>query len=266
MTCPTDTVSFFTAVPPSIFGGSPRTLPSRADEAGGTAVKFYELRDNLHRFSWTGVVVASIIGALLIGGLTTGELQRGIDWARSQHRQPTDFAFGVGVPGLTLRTAPLHRDDPWASYLAPESICPGRSDSSASPGLQAETALCLLNYARQEQGLPALAQEPQVSTWSALKASDITRCNEFSHEPCREPADVHARDAGYRGAWGENIYLGPGSYKTPLAAVDGWLNSPHHRENLFRPEWRAQGIAVLHVASFRGRNDVAIWVSEFTDE
>jgi len=27
--------------------GSPRTLPTRADEAGGTAVKFYELRDNL---------------------------------------------------------------------------------------------------------------------------------------------------------------------------------------------------------------------------
>src|SRR5437899_10249699 len=44
-----DTVSFFTAVPPSIFGGSPRTLPTGADEAGGTAVKFYELRDNLVR-------------------------------------------------------------------------------------------------------------------------------------------------------------------------------------------------------------------------
>jgi hypothetical protein len=28
--------------------GSPRTLPTAADEAGGTAVKFYELRDNLH--------------------------------------------------------------------------------------------------------------------------------------------------------------------------------------------------------------------------
>ncbi|MEJ7570415.1 MAG: hypothetical protein WKF41_19400, partial [Gaiellaceae bacterium] len=27
--------------------GSPRTLPTRADAAGGTAVKFYELRDNL---------------------------------------------------------------------------------------------------------------------------------------------------------------------------------------------------------------------------
>ena len=37
------------AVPPSIFGGSPRTLPTGADEAGGTAVKFYKLRDNLSR-------------------------------------------------------------------------------------------------------------------------------------------------------------------------------------------------------------------------
>src|SRR5207244_993773 len=44
-----DTVESFTAVPPLIFGGSPRTLPTRADEAGGTAVKFYEPRDNLAR-------------------------------------------------------------------------------------------------------------------------------------------------------------------------------------------------------------------------
>lgn len=44
--CPSDTVSF-TAVPPFDLGGSPRTLPKAADEAGGTAVKFYELRDNL---------------------------------------------------------------------------------------------------------------------------------------------------------------------------------------------------------------------------
>jgi hypothetical protein len=39
----------FTAIPPSIFGRSPRTLPSAADAAGETAVtsKFYEPRDNL---------------------------------------------------------------------------------------------------------------------------------------------------------------------------------------------------------------------------
>src|SRR2546426_11434521 len=42
-----DTVVSFTAVPPSICGGSPRTLPAGAGEAGGTAVKVYELWDNL---------------------------------------------------------------------------------------------------------------------------------------------------------------------------------------------------------------------------
>jgi hypothetical protein len=38
-----------TAVPPSIFGGSPRTLPAGTDAAGGTAVtsKFHDARDNL---------------------------------------------------------------------------------------------------------------------------------------------------------------------------------------------------------------------------
>jgi len=47
--CGTGTL-LLTAVPPSIFGGSPRTLPTGADAAGGTAVtsKFYEPRDNLH--------------------------------------------------------------------------------------------------------------------------------------------------------------------------------------------------------------------------
>jgi hypothetical protein len=36
-----------TAVPASLSDGSLRTLPTRADAAGGAAVKFYELRDNL---------------------------------------------------------------------------------------------------------------------------------------------------------------------------------------------------------------------------
>jgi uncharacterized protein YkwD len=57
--------------------------------------------------------------------------------------------------------------------------------------------------------------------------------------------------------------MGPQIYKTPLAAVDGWLNSEQHRENLFRPEWRYQGIALLHTDGLREQHDVGLWVSEF---
>jgi len=35
------------AVPPQIFAGSPRTLPTGADAAEGPSYEFYELRDNL---------------------------------------------------------------------------------------------------------------------------------------------------------------------------------------------------------------------------
>jgi hypothetical protein len=49
-------------------------------------------------------------------------------------------------------------------------------------------------------------------------------------------------------------------------ALDGWLNSPHHRENLFRPEWRTQGIAVQKIAKFGRDRNMTLWVNQFGDE
>jgi len=48
-------------------------------------------------------------------------------------------------------------------------------------------------------------------------------------------------------------------------AANGWLNSPHHRENLFRPQWTEQGIAVVSLRTSKGAKYVAIWVSEFCE-
>ena len=124
--------------------------------------------------------------------------------------------------------------------------------------------MCLVNFARGRQGLAPLPESPQISRWSALKAADIVRCRQFAHTACGLAGDAHARAAGFTGAVGENLYLGPQEYKTALAAVDGWLNSPEHRANLFRALWMSQGIAVLHTDSLRGQTDVAVWVSQFS--
>jgi uncharacterized protein YkwD len=72
-----------------------------------------------------------------------------------------------------------------------------------------------------------------------------------------------ARQVGYRGAWGENLYLGPVEFGRARVALDRWLNSPGHRENLLRGAWSEQGIALLPVASLKGQRDVALWVSHF---
>ncbi len=52
---------------------------------------------------------------------------------------------------------------------------------------------------------------------------------------------------------------------SPRVAVDQWLNSPGHRENLFRPQWRTVGIGILRGADFDRFDHGVIWVNQFGD-
>ena len=164
-------------------------------------------------------------------------------------------------PNLRIGPAsnPYPRHDPWKRYLAADATCPLQRGA----GGEEQQALCLLDYARRRAGLPQLPESPLLSRAARLKALDIVRCHQFAHTPCGRDAHAVAEEVGYPDvAWGENIYLGTGPYAPPRLAVDGWLNSRGHRENLFHREWTEQGIAVVHV-NFGGRRNVAIWVSEF---
>ena len=51
----------------------------------------------------------------------------------------------------------------------------------------------------------------------------------------------------------------------PRVALDRWLNSPGHRENLFHPQWRTLGIARLDDASVEDIDGGVIWVNQFGD-
>jgi uncharacterized protein YkwD len=171
-----------------------------------------------------------------------------------------------GGPTLTTFEEPIYaRDDPWKEWLAPESACPHTDQTTRSAAQQTDAMLCLLNYARRRQHLAPLKLSALLSRTSASKASDIVRCKKFAHEPCGRPANEAALDAGYRGSFGENIYIAEGRLVTPRVAVDRWLNSPGHRENLFRPEWHTVGIARLPGADLERFEDGVIWVNEFGD-
>jgi uncharacterized protein YkwD len=85
-----------------------------------------------------------------------------------------------------------------------------------------------------------------------------------AHAACGKDPHAVAVAAGYPEVpWGENIYSGSGPFMSARVAADGWLNSPHHRENLFRPQWTEQGIAVVIARRFKDQSNVAIWVSQF---
>ena len=179
--------------------------------------------------------------------------------------QDTSISFG---PGLTipLTRAPLYApNDPWTSYLADKETCPNAEDRSAPLHDQAVTMVCLINNARQVRGLTALPVSAQLSQAALLKGEEIMRCKVFAHAPCGgDPHDV-AVQAGFAGGWGENLYLADGKWAAPRPALDGWLNSPGHRENIFRPEWQLQSVYVVKLDSFPGFNSPTLWVSEFGD-
>jgi len=44
---------------------------------------------------------------------------------------------------------------------------------------------------------------------------------------------------------GENLAWGTGSYATPRGAVDAWMNSEGHRDNILRRAYREVGIGVV---------------------
>jgi uncharacterized protein YkwD len=168
--------------------------------------------------------------------------------------------------GPTLATAPRHdANDPWLAWIAPENVCPGSERTEQPSGNEVATMLCLINYARAREGLNAVVLTTQLNWASAVKGQDIARCRRFEHAACGKAPNQDATDAGYTGSFGENLYANESELTAPRDALDGWLNSSDHRENLFRAEWRTAGLATIHGAAFGSFHDAVIWVSEFGD-
>jgi uncharacterized protein YkwD len=210
------------------------------------------------------VILAPVIVVVLIAlGTHIVDAQHPSNPENQVHRD-----LSIGYPGLELplSRAPLYAaHDPWKAYLASEQTCPGGEDANAPLQAQARTMVCLIDFARQQRGLSALQVSPLLSTASRLKGEEIERCRVFAHGPCGgDPHDV-ADQAGYVGSWCENLYIADGRFGAPRVALDEWLNSPGHRENLFRPEWRVHSLFVVKLASFPGFHKPTLWVSEFGD-
>jgi len=166
----------------------------------------------------------------------------------------------------TVDGQPLYApDDPWKPYLADDRTCPGGGNEAAPPQQQVETMVCLIDYARRRAGLSRLPVSGTLSSSARLKGEEILRCGVFAHSPCGDDPAAGVRSLAYRGSFGENLYVADGAFAAPRVALDRWLNSPGHRENLLRPQWRVQSVYVVKVPSFREYRNGEVWVSHFGD-
>lgn len=155
--------------------------------------------------------------------------------------------------------------DRWSHYVAGEETCPGASSTSAAMAVQMRAMTCLIKHARTTSGLPTLRTSPVLALAARRKADAIQRCNAFEHAPCGgKPSDVAVR-AGYSGRFGENLYLGGGAYGSAHEAVQEWLRSRPHREQLLSRTWRVQSFYAARVAELDGFVDATLWVAQFGD-
>ena len=207
------------------------------------------------------VVGAIMLAAALLAASPPGHRLLGLPGARFSGERPFHEDIKVaplpGGPAITVHQAPLYAEsDPWKRFLADERTCPGGERTDLPPNRQVEVMLCLIDWARQQHGLTMPMQTALLTSTAIQKAHEIVRCENFAHSPCGADPATDVRRTAYRGAWGENLYIADGRFGAPRIALDGWLNSPDHRENLFRPEWKTQGIALAKIDRFgpyRGR-------------
>jgi hypothetical protein len=165
---------------------------------------------------------------------------------------------------LMLSTVSLYaNNDAWKSYLASEKVYPGGEPTDLPPARQIVTVACLVNFARERRGLRSLSVRSTLELASAEKAKETFRCANFAHNPCGGDWRDAVWSTGYVGVVGESLYLASGRWGAPRVAVDAWLNSPLHRQNLFGTKWRDQGLTVPPKENFGSYRGVVLWVSVF---
>ena len=141
--------------------------------------------------------------------------------------------------------------------------------TAESMGAVSGATLCLLNLERTSRGLVALAPNAKLNQAADAQAADMVARKYFAHESPEgtSPAD-RIRSTGYIPAdasWtvGENLAWGTGALATPAAIVRAWMNSPGHRDNLLKPDYREIGLAIRLGVPKEGLDGGATYATTF---
>jgi hypothetical protein len=108
----------------------------------------------------------------------------------------------------------------------------------------------MTNRVRAEEKLAAVRPNPQLTSAARAYAAFLARSKDFSHTADGREAGERITAAGYE--WcqvGENLAsaessAGFATRDLATRAVEGWLNSPGHRDNLMQPHVTETGVGV----------------------
>jgi uncharacterized protein YkwD len=167
-------------------------------------------------------------------------------------RLPPSIA-AIVVLALALLLRPSASAGPLAaaadSVYLPLIVRPPDNGQTPDQYQVALQVLSLVNSERAAHGCPAVAWNVQLTAAAQGQSRDMAELNFFSHtnpNPAHATADDRVRAADYGGSFtGENIAAG---YSSAAAVMQGWMNSPGHRDNILNCASTQIGIGYYYQA------------------
>jgi hypothetical protein len=102
----------------------------------------------------------------------------------------------------------------------------------------------LTNQRRAEAGLPSLSLNETLSSAAFAKGADMINRDYWAHTaPDGKEPWAFFSSAGYRYRYaGENLAR---DFSSASSAVDAWMASPTHRDNILNPKYKEIGIGII---------------------
>ncbi len=118
-----------------------------------------------------------------------------------------------------------------------------RESSESLKHLDVNKVFTLTNQERSEEGLASLSRNNFLDQAAEIKAEDMFTRQYFAHDsPDGEGISSLAFQVGYRFILiGENLAMG--NFKNEEELVQGWMDSPGHRQNILHNRYREIGLA-----------------------
>lgn len=102
----------------------------------------------------------------------------------------------------------------------------------------------LTNIERKNAGMSEVELDPILTKAALVKASDMMARDYWSHNtPDGKQPWIFLAEVGYQYRYaGENLAR---DFSSSVGVVEGWMNSPSHKENLLSPRYRDMGVAIV---------------------
>jgi uncharacterized protein YkwD len=135
------------------------------------------------------------------------------------------------------------------------AVGPDPGVATAPAQLSTASIVAAVNGVRKANGRPPLAYNSRLEVAARSQANLMASKDQLSHD-LGVTLRQRVTAAGYEGAVGENV---AGGQHTLEQAIQGWLDSPKHRETLLSDRFTEFGLAVASVGPGRKSRYGTYW-------